>query len=38
MFSEDLVYENHTYFENSGSTWTKLGSFVDKHHMLHVID
>ena len=35
---KDLVYENHTYFENSGSALRKLGSFLDKHHLLHVID
>ena len=29
---------NHTYFENSGSTWSELGRFVDKCHKLHVID
>ena len=38
MFSKDLVHENHTNFENSGVTWSKLGSFVDKHHILHLID
>ena len=25
-------------FENSGPNWSKLSSFVDKHHILHVID
>ena len=33
MFSSGLVYENRTYFENSGSNWSKIGSFVDKHHI-----
>ena len=32
------MYKNRAYFENSGSNWSKLGSFVDKHHILHVID
>ena len=26
------------YFENIGPNWSKLGSFVDEHHTLHVID
>ena len=32
-----FVYKNRAYFENSGSNWSKLGSFVDKHHILYVI-
>ena len=32
------MYKNRPYFENSGPNWSKLGSFVDKHHILHVID
>ena len=38
MFSYGLVYKNRAYFENRGPNWSKLGSFVDKHHVLHVID
>ena len=30
--------KSRSYFENSGPNWSKLGSFVDKHHILHVID
>ena len=30
--------QKRAYFENSGLNWSKLGSIVDKHHMLHVID
>ena len=33
MFSKGLVYKNRAYFENSGPNWSKLGSFVDKHHI-----
>ena len=25
--------QNRPYFENSGPKWSKLGSFVDKHHI-----
>ena len=32
------MYKNRPYFENSGPNRSKLGSFVDKHHTLHVID
>ena len=38
MFSEGLVYKNRAYFETSGPKWSKLGSFVNKHYILHVID
>ena len=38
MFSQGLVYKNRLYLENSGPNWSKLGSFLDKHHILHVID
>ena len=33
------MYKNCPYFENSGPncSWSKLGSFVDKHKILHVI-
>ena len=30
--------QNLPYFENSGPNWTKLGSFIYKHHILHVVD
>ena len=30
--------EKSPYFENSGPNWSKLGSFLDKHHISHVID
>ena len=30
--------KNRPYFENSDPNWSKLGSFVDKYHILHVID
>ena len=33
-----LMYKNCAYFEYSGPNWSKLGSFGDKHHILHVID
>ena len=36
MFS--LMHKNRTYFENIGPNWSKLSTFVDKHHTLHVID
>ena len=32
------MYKNRTYFENSGPNWSQLSSFVDKRHILHVID
>ena len=32
------MYKNFPYFENSGPNWSKLGIFVDKRHILHVID
>ena len=32
------VYKNLEYFENIGPNWSKLGSFVDKHRTLDVID
>ena len=32
------MYKNRAYFENSGPNWSKLGSFVDKHHILHMTD
>ena len=38
MFSQGLVYKNPAYFENSDPNWSKLGSFVDKHHILHFIE
>ena len=38
MFSLGLVYKSRAYFENSGPNWSKLGSFADKRHLLHVID
>ena len=25
-------------YENSGPNWSKLGSFIDKRHIIHVID
>ena len=25
-------------FENNGPNWSKPGSFVDKYHILHVVD
>ena len=28
--------QNRPYFKNSGPYWNKLGSFVDKHHILQV--
>ena len=28
------VYKDLEYFENIGPNWSKLGSFVDKHHIL----
>ena len=30
--------QKRPYFENSGPNWSKLGTFVDKYHTLHVID
>ena len=38
MFSQGLVYKNRSNFENDGPNWRKLGSFVNKHHVLYVID
>ena len=38
MVSYRAVYKNLKYFENIASNWSKLGSLVDKRHMLHVID
>ena len=38
MFSHGWVNKNCAYFKNSGSNWTKLGIFVNKHHILHAID
>ena len=32
------VQKYRAYFENSGLNWSKLGGFVDKHHISHVID
>ena len=31
------MHKNRAYFENSGPNWSKLGSFADKHYILHVI-
>ena len=38
MFSLGLLHKNRAYFENSGAKWSKFGSFVEKHHILHVAD
>ena len=38
MASYRSVYRNLEHFENIGPNWSKLGSFVDKHHILHVVD
>ena len=38
MFNQGLVYTNRPYFESIGPNWSKLGSFADKHYILHVID
>ena len=27
--------QKYPYFENTGPDWNKLGSFEDKHHILH---
>ena len=32
------VYKNLEYPENMCPNWRKLGSFTDKHHILHLID
>ena len=32
------MYQNRAYFENSGSNWSKRGTCVDKHHILHLIN
>ena len=32
------MYKNRPYFENSGPNRSKLGSFVDKRHILYVTD
>ena len=32
------MFKNRAYFENSGPNWSRRGSFVDKHHILYVID
>ena len=32
------MYKNRPYFENSGPNWSKLCSFVHKHHISNVID
>ena len=37
-FNKGLVHKKRENFENSGLNWSKLGSFVDTHHILHVID
>ena len=31
------MYKNRMHFQNSGPNQSKLGSFVDKHHIIHVI-
>ena len=36
MFSKSLVHKNRPYFENSGPNYSKLGSFVDKHHIFNL--
>ena len=38
MCSKGLVNKNHAYFQIRGSNWFKLGIFVDKRHILDVID
>ena len=38
MFSWGLVYKNLPYYGNSGPNWSKLGSFIDKQHILHMTD
>ena len=38
MFSYGLAYKNRVYSETSGPNWSKLGNFVDKHNILHLID
>ena len=29
--------KNSNFFENIGPNWSKLGSFEDKHYILHVV-
>ena len=36
--TRNKVYKTLENFENIGPNWSKLGSFVGKHHILHVID
>ena len=38
MFSQGLINKNRAYFEKSRPKCSKFGSFVDKHHIAHVID
>ena len=37
MISYRVAYKNLEYFKNVGPNWSKVGSFVDKHHRLYVI-
>ena len=32
------VQKSPLFFANTGPNWSKLGSFVDKHHILDAID
>ena len=38
MFSQGLVSKYRAYFENGGPNSNKLGSCVDEHHTLYMID
>ena len=38
MVSYRAVHKTLGYFEHIDLNWSKLGSFIDKHHILDVID
>ena len=38
MVSCRAAHKSPRYFKNIGPNWSKLDSFVDKNHILHMID